>query len=149
MTHIGFISPDQLDRKVIQLVKVVARVRDLPRFKAQPTHDFQYALKVCRLLRLGVRVIVPQITPSAMMRRVPKVDKDGLGMPDVQVSIRLWRKARIHQPAGRFEVRVSQRGGDLWVLTRFVQLAKDPSSNTDLGLGVADDDASASTTLLA
>ena len=32
------------------------------------------------------------------MRRVPKVDKDGFGVPDMQVSIRLWREARVHKP---------------------------------------------------
>jgi hypothetical protein len=120
MTHIGFISPDQLNRASIQLVKVVARVCDLPRFESQPAHYLQYALKVYRLFCLRVRVIVPQIAPSAMMRRVPQVDKYGLGVPDMQESIRLWWKARIHQPTSSFEVCVPQRSGNLWILTRFV-----------------------------
>ena len=107
MTHIGFISLDQFDCEVIQLVKVVAGVCDLPRFKAQPTYYLQYTLEVYRLLRLGVGVIVPQITPSPVVRCVPEVDKDGLGVPDMQISIRFWRKARIHQPTRCLEVRVT------------------------------------------
>lgn len=120
MTYIGFISPDQLDCEVIQLVKAVTRVRDLPRFKAQPTHYLQYTLKVYRLLCLGVGIIVPQIAPSPVMGCVPKVDKYGLGVPDMQESIRLWRKARMHQPTRCLEVRITQRRGNLWVLPRFV-----------------------------
>ena len=120
MTYVGFISPGQFDCEVIQLVKVVTRVRDLPRFKAQPTNYLQYTLKVYRFLCLGVRVIVPQITPSTVMRSVPKVDEDGFGVPDMQISVRLWWKARMHQPTRCLEVRVTQRRGNLWVLPRFV-----------------------------
>ena len=120
MTCIRFISSDQLDCEVIQLVKVVARVRDLPRFEAQPAYYLQYTLKVYRFLCIRVRVIIPQITPSTVMRRVPKVDKDGFGVPDMQVSIRLWREARVHKPTRGLEVRVTQRRDTLWVLPGFV-----------------------------
>ena len=56
---------------------------------------------------------------------VAKVDEDGLGMPDVQVPVRLWRKARVHQPTGSLEVRIAQRRRDLRIPTRLVQLAEE------------------------
>jgi hypothetical protein len=38
---------------------------------------------------LGIGVIVPQITLPAMVRGISKVDKDDLGVTDVQVAVRL------------------------------------------------------------
>ena len=83
MTNICFVSPCELDSKIIQFIKVIARVSDLPRLVAQPAHYLQQALKVDSLLRLGVRVIVPQIALPAIVGSVPKVDEDSLGVPDV------------------------------------------------------------------
>jgi hypothetical protein len=80
MTSIGFVSPRKFDRKVIQLVKVVTRVRDLPRLIAQSSDYLEYAFKVCCFLCLGIGVIVPQITPPAMVRGISKVYKDDLGV---------------------------------------------------------------------
>src|SRR6266404_1149036 len=120
MTYIRFISPGELDCKVIQFIKVIARVGDLPRFIAQPSHCLQYALEVDSFLRLGVRVIVSQIAPTAMMSSIAKVDKDSLGVPDVQVAIRLWRKACVHKPPSCFEMRLAECGRELWILAGFV-----------------------------
>ena len=83
MTYIRFISPCEFDCKTVQFIKVIARVSDLPRLVAQPADYLQYALKVDSLLRLGIRVIVPQIALPTMVCGVPKVDKDGFGVPDV------------------------------------------------------------------
>lgn len=56
---------------------------------------------------------------------VAKVDEDGLGVSDVQISVRLWREARVHQPTGSLEVGIAQRRRDLRIPTRLVQLAEE------------------------
>ena len=57
MTYVALVPLDQLDRKLVQLVEVIARIRDFPRLVAEPAHRLQDALKVAALLRL--RALLP------------------------------------------------------------------------------------------
>jgi hypothetical protein len=83
MAHIGFVPLDKLHGERVQLVEVIARVGNLPRFVPQPPDHLKDTLKVSLLLRLRIRIVVSQVSFPTMMSRVPKVDKDRLGMPDV------------------------------------------------------------------
>ncbi len=52
------------------------------------------------VLFLGrVRVVETKIAFAAKLRSQPEVEIDRLGVPDVQVSVRLRWKARLHSPA--------------------------------------------------
>ncbi len=50
-------------------------------------------LNVFQLLGFRVGVIEPQVANPVVLLCHPKVDKHGLGMPDVQVAIGLWGEA--------------------------------------------------------
>ena len=125
MTDISLISTDEVDREFIQLVEVIARVGDLPRLKAQPPHGLQDALKVLRLLRLGVRVVEPQVRLAAVERRVAKVDKDRLRVADVEEAVGLWGETRVDEPACRGEVLLAKVWVDLRVLAGLVEASKE------------------------
>ena len=45
---------------------------------------------------MGIGVVEAQVTRAAKFLSYPKVHADGLGMADVEVTVRLWRKARLH-----------------------------------------------------
>ena len=125
MADVSLVSPDQLLRKLVQLVKVVTRVRDLPRLVAKPPHGLQDALKVLRLLRLGVRVVEPQVRLAAVERRVAKVDKDRLRVADVEEAVGLWGETRVDEPACRGEVLLAKVWVDLRVLAGLVEASKE------------------------
>lgn len=93
---------DQHHRKLIELIEVIARIRDLPWLKTQPPDRLQNTLKIPPLLLLRIRIVVPQITLPAMMRRISKVDEDGLRMSDVEITVGFWREPGIDEAAGGF-----------------------------------------------
>ena len=133
MTYVALVPLDQLDRKLVQLVEVVARIRDLPRLVAKPAHRLQDALKVAALLRLRVRVVEAQVTSPAVVRRVPEVDEDSLRVPDVQEAVRLGREPRVYEPARRGEVLLAQVRVDLRVLADFVEAPEEPLREDGFG----------------
>ena len=52
-------------------------------------------------------VLVLQTALLSVVRRVPKIGEDNLGMPGVQVAIRLKREASVHESASCLEMRVA------------------------------------------
>ena len=125
VTHIRLIPPNQLHRQIIQLLKVVARVRDLPRLVPQPPDHLEDALEVARLLLLRVRVVVAEVALAVVVRGEAEVDEDGFGVADVQVAVGLGREARPDLTAGGGEVLFAEVGVDLGVLARFVEGAEE------------------------
>ena len=111
MANICLVPLDQLHGKVIELRKVVARVRDLPRLKAQPAHHLEDTFKVSPFLLLWVGIVVSEITFAVVVRGITKVDKDGFGVSDVEVTVGLWWKTRPDLSTSRLEVRLSK----MWV----------------------------------
>ena len=116
---------DHLQCKLVQLIEVVARIRDLPWLETQPSYSLQDALKVLCLFRLRVRVVVPQVRLAAVERRVAKVDKDRLRVANVEVAIGLGRETRVDEPAGRGKVLLAEVRVDLGVLAGFMQGAEE------------------------
>ena len=80
---------------LVQLLKVVRRViQVLVPVESQPLDVGQYGLDVFDVLARGVGVVKPHVAAGAgILLAHAEVQADGLGMPDVQVAIRLRWKA--------------------------------------------------------
>src|SRR3981081_4678111 len=64
--------------------------------ESQPLYVFLDGINVLRLLLLGIGVIETQIRFAAKFIGESEVQTDGLGMPDVEIAVGLWRKAGLH-----------------------------------------------------
>src|SRR5579872_1652897 len=64
--------------------------------EAEPLHIFHNRIDILDVFFFGIRVVEAQVGVSAKLVRVAKIDADGLGVADVQVSIRLRREAGLH-----------------------------------------------------
>ena len=66
--------------------------------EAQPLHVFHDRLDVLRLFLRGIGIVETQVGMPAKLVRQPKIQADRLGMANVQIAVRLRRKARLHPP---------------------------------------------------
>lgn len=60
------------------------------------------------------------------MSSITKVDKDGLGMANVEVPVWFWRESCKNLPSSCRKVLCSQFGFDLRIIPWFVQSAQEP-----------------------
>ena len=97
IVDVGFALLDQLDGHLVQLLEVIRGVifPIVPR-EAQPADVFLDRVDVLDIFLGGVRVVVAQIAQAAKLLRDAKVDDQRLGVADVQIAVRLRRKARVH-----------------------------------------------------
>ena len=109
--HIGFSLPDQPERELIELLKIVGGIV-LPIFpvKTEPTDIGLDGLHVFDVLLAGIRVVEAQIAEAFELQRKAEIEADGLGVTDVEVAVGLRRKARVN-PASVF-VRLQVIGDD-------------------------------------
>lgn len=98
MTDIGAVPVDELLRKLIQAVKIIARMSNFHRFESQPVDHFLYSYKILLLFSRRIRVIKAQVAISAVEPGEPEINHDRFGMPQVEESIGLRRKARDNSP---------------------------------------------------
>jgi hypothetical protein len=95
-TDIGFASLDQLDGELVETVKVVGRIGNLPRLEAEPSDRFKNGLKVATFFLFGIGVVVsgrvsdaqpgnllgevnsPQICSAVVILGIPEVHHDCL-----------------------------------------------------------------------
>lgn len=73
---------------MVELIEIIAGVRDLPRFVAKPPNCLQDGLEILGFLRLRVRVVVSKVCFATVVSSVTKIDEDSLGMTNVEVAIR-------------------------------------------------------------
>jgi len=132
-TDVTLVSFHEFHGQAIQLVEIIAGVGNLPWLIAEPPHRLQNALKVLAFLCLRIRVVVPKVCLSTMMRSVTKIYEDGFGMTDVEESVRFWRESSPNVTASCRKMPFSQFGFDLRVTTRFVQSAQEPLLEHGLG----------------
>ena len=125
MTDIRLITFDKLDSKLIQLLEVIARVRDLPRLEAQPPHSLQDALEILSLLCLWIGIVVAQVASAVVERGIAKVDEDGFGVADVQVAIGLWRETGVDESLGPSKVLLAEMWVNLRVASGLVQASEE------------------------
>ena len=85
---------DQLDRGLMQSIEVVRRMGQpvLP-VESQPPDVLLNRFDILRLLARRVGVVVPEVALAAVLLGHPEVDEYRLGAADVDVAVRLGRKA--------------------------------------------------------
>lgn len=140
---------DEVHREVVELLEVVTRVRDLVRFKPEPSNGLEDLVKVDLLLCLRVRVVVAEVAVSTVVLGVAKVDSDRFRVSNllsiistdsrrpplegthVEETIGLRRESSEDLALGSEEMLDHPLGVDLLVLSRLVQ-SSEPSSPKDL-----------------
>ena len=91
---------DELDGVLVDLREVVGRVpQPVVPVEAEPAHVVLDALDELLGLALGVRVVEAQEAGAAEIVGDSEVDADRFRVADVQIAVRLGRKARLHAPA--------------------------------------------------
>ncbi len=94
--HVSFAGLDQLHRPVIQLLEIIGGVVKAFPLEAEPLHVGHDGLDVLGLFLFRIGVVEAQVGAAAKFVCQAEVQADGLGMADVQISVRLGRKARPH-----------------------------------------------------
>src|SRR2546422_7271103 len=95
VVHVRAARSDELDGPVVKLLEVVARVVEVRApVEAEPAHVAHDRVDVLLALLRRVRVVEPEMAAPAELQRQPEVESDRLGVADVEVPVRLGRKAR-------------------------------------------------------
>ena len=92
VADVGLVEANQLFGEVVQLLEVVGRVGDLVRGEAEPAHGVFDGGEVDFLLGLGVGVVESEVAVAAVVLGEAEVDGDGLGVADVEETVRLGRE---------------------------------------------------------
>jgi hypothetical protein len=97
LVDVGVAGRDQRFGRAVHEVEIVARVvqvADAVRMPvvAEPGHRVQDAVDVLLLFLLRIRVIEAHVADAAVLGREPEVQRDALGVADMQVAVRLGRK---------------------------------------------------------
>ena len=97
IANISAPGQDQLHRPYVQLVEVVGRIEE-PVFPvaSQPANVFDNRIDILGLFLRRIGVVEAQVALTAKLRGEPKVEIDRFGVANVQISVRLRRKARMH-----------------------------------------------------
>ena len=97
--HIRLAIKHELPGKLVQLSEVVRRIK-LPVIpvEAEPAHVFLLRFDILHTLLGRVSVVESKVAQPAKLPRQPEVQADGLGVPDVQVAVRLRGKSCMYAP---------------------------------------------------
>src|SRR5215203_3157052 len=95
VVDVGLAGLDQVDGPVVELMEVVRRVVEmLAPVEAEPADVLLDGVDVLLLFLDRVRVVEAQVAAPAELLGDPEVERDRLGMADVEVTVRLGREAR-------------------------------------------------------
>ena len=84
---------DQLQSALIHHVKIVGRkVQVIFPVRPQPFHIFLDGLHKLRVLLGGIGIVKPQMEGAVIFLRQPGIQKNGFGVSDVEISVRLRRE---------------------------------------------------------
>ena len=87
---------DQMDCTLIHCIKVVRRKKQpVLKFRAQPFHVVYDGLHILRFFLRGVRIIKTEIEFSAVFLCQSRIQDNGLGMSDVEISVGLRWESRL------------------------------------------------------
>ena len=94
VVDVGLAGLDQVDGPVVELVEVVGGVVEmLAPVEAEPADVFLDRVDVLLLFLDRVGVVEAQVAAPAELLGDPEVERDRLGVADVEVSVRLGREA--------------------------------------------------------
>ena len=95
--HIGLSLADQLQRDLIHLVKIVAGEKEsVLVVRPQPLDVFLDRFHELGFLLRRIRVVKAEIELAAVLLRKTVIQKNALRMADVEIAVRLRRKAGLH-----------------------------------------------------
>ncbi len=95
VVDIGMASADQAFRPFVELFEIIRCVKNLGSpVVAEPVHVGLNRVDVFLLLLGGIGIVEPQVTAPGKLLRDAEIERDRLGMADVQVAVRLRREAR-------------------------------------------------------
>ena len=95
VVDVGVAGLDQVHGPVVELVEVVGgEVEMLAPVEAEPADVFLDRVDVLLLFLDRVGVVEAQVAAAAELLGDPEVERDRLGVADVEVSVRLGREAR-------------------------------------------------------
>ncbi len=98
VTDIGFIGLDQLNRPVVQLVKVIRRIVDIALPLITKPGDVVFdRINEFLAFFLWVGVIETQVTCAIKLFGNAEVEADRFRMADMEITIWLWRESGLHR----------------------------------------------------
>lgn len=90
---VGSALLDQLDGEPVELFEVIGgKIEPLSPGVAQPTHVLLDRRHVLLVLFVRVGIVEAQVADTLVIPSDPEIEHDGLGMTDVQITVRLRRK---------------------------------------------------------
>ena len=95
LIDIGQPPLDQVDRKVIELLEVVAGVVDIAPVEAEPLDIPQDRIDILLVLLDGVGIVEADVADPAILLGDAEVHTYRLGVSDMEVAIRLRGKSRL------------------------------------------------------
>src|SRR6185503_2470971 len=90
---------DQLLRVPVEQLEIVRRVEHCGPVEAEPAHVLLNRIDVLDVLFGRVGVVEPQVAKAAKLARHAEIETDRLGVADVEISIWLRWKPRVHTTA--------------------------------------------------
>ena len=94
VVHIGLSLPDQLLGPLVELLEVVGGIVEvLAPVEAEPADALLDRFDVLHLFLGRIGVVEAEVAAAAEIAGQAEVEADGLGMADVQIAVRLRRKA--------------------------------------------------------
>jgi hypothetical protein len=95
VVDVSLAGTDQLLRPSVELLEIVRRVIEvLAPVEAEPAHVIFDGVDVLLLLLDRIGIVEPQVTAAAEFLRHAEIQANGLGVANVQVTVRLRRKTR-------------------------------------------------------
>lgn len=140
MADVSPATLNHLDSILVQLLEVVARVRNLPRLKPKPANALKNGREVTTLFGLGVSIVIPmlisivqarfpnhspKIAPASVVLCVAEINHDSLDVANVQEPVRFRGETGLNDATGRSEVLLPELGLDLRVLPWTVEFRQE------------------------
>ena len=95
--HVCVAAVHELLGELVQVFEIVRGViLVIAPVETEPPHRVADGIDVFLLFLRGVGVVEPQVAHAAVVVREAEVEADGLRVPEMQVAVRLGRKARHH-----------------------------------------------------
>ena len=100
IADVGLAVSDELHGPLVELAEIVGGVEEavFP-IEAQPADVLHDGIDVLGLFLCGVGVVEAQVGFAAELGGQAEIQADGFGVADVQIAVRLGRKARVHAAA--------------------------------------------------
>ncbi len=101
VVDVGLAVVDQQLRPLVDLLEVVAGVQRFAGVVAEPRQVGDDPVDVRRILGVGIGVVEAQIAHAAELAGELVIERDRLGVPDVEVAVRLGWEPGLDAPAER------------------------------------------------